>query len=60
MKAWSASVSDDVKIIIELVAYAAPAVNGTDRDSKDEKKQDELVVPAPPTVTPSVPVNAPL
>ena len=61
MKAWSASVSDDVKIIIELVAYATPAVNDADsRDSKDEKKHDELVVPAPPPVPPSVPGNAPL
>ena len=62
MKAWSASVSDDVKIIIELVAYAALAVNNT--DSKDEKKHDELVVPAPPPATlpvpPFVPSNAPL
>lgn len=62
MKAWSASVSDDVKIIIELVAYAALAVNAT--DSKDEKKQDELVVPTPPSVLPPVPPfvpsNAPL
>ena len=65
MKAWSASVSDDVKIIIELVAYAAPVVNDADsRNSKDEKKHDELVVPAPPPATlpvpPSVPGNAPL
>ena len=58
MKAWSASVSDDVKIIIELVAYAESAVS--DPDSNDEKKPDELVVPTSPTGTPSVPGNAPL
>ncbi len=57
MKAWSASVSDDVKIIIELVAYAAPTVN--DADSKDEKKRDELVVPVLPPAPPPVPVNTP-
>lgn len=45
MKAWSGSVSDNVKIIVELVAYAANEQkvehkNGVKSDSKNEIKND--------------------
>lgn len=37
MKAWSASVGDEVKIIVELVAYAAPVITETKLDEKSDQ-----------------------
>jgi polyisoprenoid-binding protein YceI len=53
MKAWSASVSNDVKIIVELVAHATPDTNETLPEAKpDVKKPDDPNTPMsnPPTV----------
>ncbi len=49
MKAWSASVSDEVKIIVELVAYPAviEAATETKSETKSEtKKTDEIKAPS--------------
>ena len=54
IKAWSASVSDAVKIIVELVAYAAPIP--TNEVKTDVKKIDESApTPVPtPSSTPAI------
>lgn len=49
MKAWSASVSDEVKIIVELVAYLAvteAAVEAKSETKPETKKTDEIKAPS--------------
>lgn len=53
MKAWSKSVGNDVKIIVELVAVAALTVERTDAPKSEEPKSEipkpEVANPTPPT-----------
>ncbi len=48
MKAWAASVSNDVKLMIELVAYSATnSLSNSATDAGLEPKQAEEAIPAP-------------
>ncbi len=58
MKAWAASVSNDVKLIIELVAYsvsATPSNSATDAGLKP--KHAEEAIPAPVSSLATLPTN---
>lgn len=55
MKAWSASVGDEIKIIVELVAYAGSGSAST--DTKPDEKLDQPRAPNPPPAQPNPPAQ---
>jgi polyisoprenoid-binding protein YceI len=52
MKAWAASVSNDVKLTIELVAYQASDANNESKN-KSEAAANPLLVPSTPVTPPA-------